>query len=80
MAGLVLAELALVAHDVEELSALHVVDQHVDLGGSVEGEVQLHQERVVQVLEDQSFRDGLQLGTLLDQLRLVDDLHRVDLA
>lgn len=61
VASLVLAELPLIAHDVEQLAPLHVVHQHVDLGGGVEGEVQLHEERVVEVLEDEPLGDGLQL-------------------
>lgn len=78
--SLILAELALVAHYVEQLAAIHVVHQHVDLRCGVEGEVQLDEEGVVQVLQDESLGDGLQLGALLDQLRLADYFHRVDLA
>jgi hypothetical protein len=38
-AGLILVELSLVPHDVEQLPPLNVVDEHVDLRSTAECEV-----------------------------------------
>ena len=42
-----LLELAELAHEGEEVAALHEVHNHVELGGGLEGEAQPHDEGVV---------------------------------
>lgn len=55
----------------------HEVDQEVELGGALEGVVQLHDEGVLESLQQVSFGEGIKFGLAVFEGLLLDDLHGV---
>lgn len=78
--GLVLAETERSSQVEEQLSADHEIRDEVQLGLGLEGEVQLHNKGMLNILQDDPLVLGVRLLVALLDHVLPQDLHRVELV